>query len=160
VHLVPSASWRFWTNLTHFPWLAMRLLRRGRPRRADETDFRDSAERNTRAHLLWKASGLSPHGRYSTSLTELYYFSRRYWTKVLTKHGLDIVYSGDNSLFYSGYGIFLGMPMGIRRRLARFLGASCHVFVTSNDKEGHSFGATMSDDSPGRDRASIGLAKE
>jgi SAM-dependent methyltransferase len=130
VHLVPSASWRFWTTVTHFPWLLSRLLHSGRPRRPEERDLRDSAQRNTPRQLLWKTSGLAPHGEYANSLSELYYFSRHRWKKLLTTNGFDIIHVGDNSLFYTGNGLLEDLPLDARRRLSRILGAACHLFVT------------------------------
>jgi SAM-dependent methyltransferase len=129
VHLVPSAGWRFWTMVTHYPWLVQRLLRPTVALSAQEPTLSGSMRRNTPAQLVSKILGLAPHGEHISALTELYHFRRARWLAVLAKNGFDAIYVGDNSLFYTGHMLASGLSMTTRRRLANVLGAACHVFV-------------------------------
>lgn len=72
---------------------------------------------------------LSPHGEYSNSLAELYYFSRRRWLRVYEDNGFEVLKVAGNDLFYTGYGLLPGLALSTRRRLARIVGSACHVFV-------------------------------
>ena len=129
VHLVPSAAWRFWTVVTHYPWLAQRVLRATMPRSAQQPTISGSKRRNTPAQLVFKILGLAPHGEHTSALTELYYFRRARWCAILAENGFETTYQGDNSLFYTGHLLAPGLSIKTRRRLARALGAACHVFV-------------------------------
>jgi SAM-dependent methyltransferase len=130
VHLVPSTAWRFWTNLTHFPWLLAQAMAAGRPRSAKPPSAAHARSRSL--SLLSKGLGWAPHGVRGSSWSELYFFSRHHWRRVFEEQGLAILYESDNSLFYTGHTLLSDLPIAARRRLARALGASCHVFVVSS----------------------------
>jgi|SRR5580658_309289 SAM-dependent methyltransferase len=138
VHLVPSTAWRFWTNATHFPWLASRALKWRKPASEQEPDLSHSIERNTRVQLLVKALGLAPHGEDGSAVSELYRFSRKRWRGVFEAKDLKVIYEGDNSLFYTGHVLLPDLPIATRRRLASALGAACHVFVVTRRGGGSS----------------------
>jgi len=98
IHVVPSGSWRFWTNLTH-------LVKCWSPPRA--------------------------HGEHAgNAMTEMLYFSRRYWQRLFEASGWEVVSYHTNELFYTGHAAMdLRLSMKTRRALSRVLGGSCHVFV-------------------------------
>jgi len=130
IHLVPSASWRVWTTVVHYPWQARRLLWRGDPRRgAAGTGAGASAASVGAAERVKRALGLAAHGEYPNALSEVHYFRRARWERFLADHGLELLHAGGNELFYTGYGMFPQTSVPTRRRLSRVLGASCHLFV-------------------------------
>ncbi len=98
IHLVPSGTWRFWTNLTH-------LLKR------------------------WNFPDV--HGELAgNSLSEIYFFSRHWWTQLFQMSGWVISQRRSNRLFYTGHSIMDSrLSMGVRRWLSRILGGSCNLFV-------------------------------
>jgi SAM-dependent methyltransferase len=71
------------------------------------------------------------HGEHAgNSFSEVYYFSRRWWTRIFRETGWRIVSRGSNELFYTGNSVVASrLSMDTRRKLARVLGASCNVFV-------------------------------
>jgi len=98
VHVIPSGSWRFWSNITHF----------------------------LKVWTIPKAHG--EHAR--NAFTEIFYFSRRWWTQSFCKTGWQVVAHHSNGLFYTGSSIMDSrLNMNIRHILSRVLGSSCHIFV-------------------------------
>jgi hypothetical protein len=135
---VPSTAWRFWTIVTHYPWLVQRILQgSGSPTVAGPA-FEEAIRRNRPLRLAHKLLGLAPHGEDRSALSELYSFSRRRWRDVLAKQQFQTIYEGGNSLFYTGHTLFPNLSLDTRRRLAHVLGAACHVFVVSSQDSGRS----------------------
>jgi len=98
LHVLPSSSWRVWTNITH-------LLK------------------------CWTIPGA--HGAYAgNSLSEIYYFSRRWWIRLFHETGWIIEAVRSNGLFYTGNSIMDSrLNMKIRNKLSCVLGNSCNIFV-------------------------------
>ncbi len=135
VHILPTASWRFFTTIAHYPYVLKILpgffFRNTYP---DSTCLhRSTAEALSNMSLSQKIKKTlfsSRHGEIGNSMSELYYFSRSRWAALFQNTGWTIVNYFPNRLFYTGYGI-LGSALSIpaRRRLSRLLGSSCHIFV-------------------------------
>lgn len=98
VHVVPSSSWRLWTNMTH-------LLK------------------------YWTRPNI--HGTHAgNSLTEVYYFSRRWWARLFRETGWIVVTQTSNGLFYTGCSIMdVRLPIKIRKQMHYLLGSSCNIFL-------------------------------
>jgi SAM-dependent methyltransferase len=98
IHLVPSSSWRVWTNIAY-------LLK------------------------FWRIP--FAHGEHaSNALTEIYYFRRGWWRRLFSRTGWAVQHQGSNGIFYTGSMLMgLRMPISTRKRLSRWLGGSCNVFV-------------------------------
>jgi SAM-dependent methyltransferase len=138
LHLVPSASWRLWTNATYYAFVALKIKRMlfgprpaAVPPRAATAGGAAPARRSRLAALL-----PSRHGELGNAFSELYYFSRRRWLDIFSRKGWLAERAFGNGLFYTGYGIFgaaLSLPR--RQRLSRWLGSSCHVFVLRSPAE-------------------------
>ena len=135
VHLVPTGTWRLWTNLVHYPFLTLLALRffqgwlqLGKtPSRLDANIERgkDLAPRE----LLLRAIVPVRHGETGNAISEIYHFSRLRWTERLESAGWRIIETGTNSLYYSGYLLMGASRLSLRRVLASVLGSSCHLFV-------------------------------
>ena len=135
VHLLPTASWRVWTLLAHYPWLvkagaeAFRATR-GDRRSDDAHVVARAAQRRSRTQLVSRIL-LSPrHGEAGNAVSEIWHFSRHRWTPLFEETGWRVVSRGTNGLFYTGYSV-LGWQLSLtaRRRLSHLLGASCHMYV-------------------------------
>lgn len=134
IHVVPSATWRLWTNTAHYPYIVLKII---------EWMFINSRKSLTRTALrgqLQKERSvfsvlrrvLLPHrdGERGNALTEIYYFSRWGWRALFVCTGWRIERYTSNRLFYTGYQL-LGSRLSVsfRSKLSRFLGGSCHVFM-------------------------------
>jgi len=130
IHVVPSASWRFWTSLALYAHAIRKVLgvKTNTPGETSSLTVAEAVKKKGLGRLLrdliWQ-----PHGVYPNSLAELYYFSRARWKRTFRRNGFEIVEVAANRLFYSGCWLFPSVPIGVRRRLSGVLGSSCHIFV-------------------------------
>lgn len=145
IHLMPTASWRFWSTMAHYVYLAKsvwsRLVKRDRP--ADSSDRQKPAvpqpTAGTRKTLATRLKWwLIPerHGEEGNFLTEMVHFSRWKWRRVFRDAGFRVVHEGSNRLFYTGYGIAAGrLSIPVRARLSRWLGGSCRCWVLTQSAQ-------------------------
>jgi SAM-dependent methyltransferase len=148
VHLLPSATWRIWTSLAHYPWLARTAAdtareRLGGARSADTEVVARAAGRRSATQLISRVL-LSPrHGETGSAATEVWHFSRHRWTPLFEATGWRIVKRGGNGLFYTGYSVLGGrLSLAARGRLSGLLGASCHLYVLEKAAAGSASGTT------------------
>lgn len=125
VHVLPTPSWRWWTSLTHYPWLATRVLRQlARPAARGK-----ESSKMGRRHwwtMLWPER----HGERGMALTEPHYFSERWWRKTFAQSGFEVEKSYPTGLFYTGNMLFAErLPINTRLKLSKWLGSSCRVYV-------------------------------
>lgn len=136
IHIVPSASWRLWTALAHYPYLAKRVVKIALGIRSgninDEHSYHEIQPRpGGRAFIdklkqsLWPV----PHGIDGSIIRELSTFSRWGWRACFRDAELSIFDEYRTGIFYTGYRLLPWMGLGPRRFLANFLGSSCHIFV-------------------------------
>jgi hypothetical protein len=134
VHVVPSASWRFWTSVAYYPEQLRKVIRS--MRRRARASAAQSAAGDVRVSPSPRARGkmsllLPPrHGEHASALGELFTFRRRAWLRLLDRPELELVSGTPHHLFYSG-GTILGRAIGfrMRERLSRILGSACHIFI-------------------------------
>lgn len=129
IHLVPSSTWRLWTSLAHYPYLVRRLVTRPLDPPSPREESGPASvliPRGWVRRFLWAGA----HGEYPSAISELGHFRRQRWCRLLREHGFETVRASGNGLFYTGYAIVPGLPLGLRRLMARGLGSSCHVIVT------------------------------
>lgn len=134
IHILPSASWRFWTTLTAFPCapaLALRTLADPRMGANQPTLLKKAL------YKLWRATRrlgspfiFARHGEWGNAFTELKTFGKTAWISYFRKQGYEILKYDTVSLFYTGSSMF-GRTLSLekRRSVASILGSSCHVFV-------------------------------
>lgn len=129
MHILPSAAWRLWTIIAHYPWAALHLF----GLRAREYPPSDApAQKIGTVHRLLRRArnALIPpaHGVYPSAIAELYFYSRRRWRRVFESAGWHVESVRPAGVFYSGYKV-TGLPLRTRSRLAPLLGSSCNVFT-------------------------------
>jgi SAM-dependent methyltransferase len=142
VHLVPSASWRFWTSVLHYPRMLVLLVERACDRLLARPQYdiygRRSQELGNLARPLvsagyWRRVLVAErHGARGNALWEMYGFSRWQWRRVLSASARQGLRRTRGGIYYSG-NLLLGrlLPLGLRVVLSRLLGSSCHVYVYS-----------------------------
>ncbi len=139
VHVLPTATWRFWSILTHYLDLPARVLARLRGKGAAANDgvTTPAAPPLARPSLATQLGNLlmaRRHGERGTSVGELYSFSRLAWVPLFRRNGFAVERVVPLKVFYTGYALFdtrLGIPA--RQRLASFLGSSTLLYVLSDD---------------------------
>lgn len=123
IHVMPSASWRFWSSLTYY-WVRIKgLFRSGKGKSAPGTDTEVA-----KVSLLRKLLPLR-HGERGNVISELYLFSAYAWKSLFKKTGWKVVRIDKNRLFYTGE-MALGRRLSLRARkkLSGILGSSCNIF--------------------------------
>jgi SAM-dependent methyltransferase len=134
IHVVPTHTWRLWTTLVSYLEAVSfaasslpQLLPQARPRRAELRRLQQAWYRTLR-HTV----GLClprRHGERGNVISELWLFHPRWWRRNFQQNGFAVVRDEPLGLFYTGE-VLLGLRLGLakRRRLARTLGSSTHLF--------------------------------
>ena len=135
VHILPSATWRLYTSLAHYPWLVKASLDVARDggcqtRSADAQIVVGAGQKRSALQLLSRVLWSPRHGEKGNALSELWHFSRHAWTGFFVSTGWQILACYPNGLFYTGYGLLTDtLSFQARRRLSHLLGSSCHIYV-------------------------------
>lgn len=129
IHLMPSATWRFWTMCTHYPFFPYHLKKAIRLF-ASRTVSRKVGKTKLLLDAVYEVFIPSRHGERGNVLTELYLFSHFAWLSVFHRPGWRVKARFPNRLFYTGHGLF-GSLLGLRLRrlLSYLLGSACNIFV-------------------------------
>ncbi len=141
IHVVPSATWRLWTNVGHYLYIPKRaLIYAGLLKEASDNVSMENVSnppagltsRRSVASLLRRALLPSRDGEVGNAFTEMWRFSRWRWESFFRQNGWKVEKRLSNGLFYTGYHL-LGTKMNTptRRALSHVLGGSCHIFILS-----------------------------
>lgn len=136
VHVLPTPTWRLWTSLAHYPYMAGRIwLRLTGKRRAPPPAVACGDQSLPSAYALgtWqrlaRLLGDGPHGEYSSAVAELWYYSRRRWLSVFARAGFRQVSDRPSGVLYTGYALFPGLTVKTRQGLAALLGSATRIYV-------------------------------
>lgn len=149
LHLVPSGTWRLWTNLAHYPFVAKSAVRAVLARLARTANGTGRAAGGASASGGERAPERAPsparrsvptllrgallparHGETGNALSEVYHFSRLGWRRLFERNGWTVRQASGNGLTYTGHMLFgSAVPHAARRLASRVMGGSCHVFV-------------------------------
>lgn len=145
VHLVPSGSWRFWTNVTFYPFVIKSAVQKIWSKTIQSINGRHSdpvvektmgISKMPISTLIRNALYPSRHGETGNALSEIYYFSKFGWAKVFEDNGWTIRHFFGNKLFHTGHMLFgILLSCEIRKFLSYFLGSSCHIYVLEKNEE-------------------------
>ena len=130
LHLLPSASWRWWTSLTYYIDLAGRTWRTLKPRGPSGSGPQGAGgARRPWSARLKRMLRPPPLGPSRSAAAELFSFRRAPWVAAFRQAGFKRVEGSGSGLFYTGYLVLPGLSFTVRRWLARLCGSSCHVFA-------------------------------
>ncbi|HWS73293.1 MAG TPA: class I SAM-dependent methyltransferase, partial [Thermoanaerobaculia bacterium] len=129
IHIVPSATWRLWTSILRFAAPVMRRLGIGGTggMTADHTPAPVAPQRFVQRLKTFLIE--APHGEFPSALAELDGYRSVRWLARLRAAGFDVVTASNTGIYYSGNLILPNLKRDTRARLAKVLGASCHLFV-------------------------------
>jgi cyclopropane fatty-acyl-phospholipid synthase-like methyltransferase len=128
IHIMPSPTWRFWTNCTYY-FHAIKKSVEFLLYTANSGPIQDIKKKREK---YWTIRYIFPtsHGPNGTSIKEIYLFSRRRWLSLFDKTGWIINNYFSSHLFYSGYCIFNDkLSLKIRHFLSYILGSSTIVYI-------------------------------
>lgn len=140
IHIIPTGSWRFWTNLTYYIFTLINapvvLIRKvfEKTTVSDsslEPSWPKSASNKSRffgrlVRLLYP----SGHGATGNCLSQIYTFSRFYWVRFFKSTGWAVERFEPMRLFYTGY-LLTGSVFNLKFRsfLSYFLGSACRIYI-------------------------------
>ncbi len=127
VHFMPSGSFRFWSIITHYIYISKLILL---------IINLKVFHKNPRIKMLALKMKLknayfpSRHGTTGNAVSEIFYFSRFYWSNLFTKTGWTITKHTFNNLVYTGYSVFdTRLSIRCRKILSFFFGSSGHAYI-------------------------------
>jgi SAM-dependent methyltransferase len=129
VCIVPTATWRLWTSLSHYPFCLQYLLGRRAVLGGHSPDLSSVLRKRGVLATLSRTVIPGPHGVSRNALSELVAFRRARWHRLFVTLGFRIVAEHYSGLFYTGSALFPRMGVEGRRKLARLLGSACSVFI-------------------------------
>lgn len=130
-HVVPSTSWRLITNFQHYSYLVKALFLRLRQKLVNPSPTALSIFTGPKKHYhLYDIILPSRHGEKGNCITEMYYFSRYYWSRLFLRTGWVVDTHTTNRITYSGYCVFGStLPILFRKKFSYIFGSACHVFI-------------------------------
>ncbi|MEQ1804158.1 MAG: class I SAM-dependent methyltransferase [Burkholderiaceae bacterium] len=133
IHILPTASWRWWSNIVHYPFvIRMALMTIGvLPRQqAAEIAVASARKKNSLWTLASKILFPPRHGEQGNSLSELWLFSHFRWCPLFARCDWSVDRLVSMRLFCTGYA-FLGPQLTVARRvqMSRFMGSSSMAYV-------------------------------
>ncbi len=134
VHLMPTGTWRFWTNVAHYTelfqrllGLAPRLLPKGcsRPALADSMNVLRLMVSTAKHYVI-----VPRHGETGNALSEIMTFSSRHWKRHFANQLFIIDEMTAAGLFYTGH-MVLGPRLSVkaRQKISKWLGSACMIYV-------------------------------
>jgi len=130
IHVIPTPLCRTWTLFAHFIWLIRRVVKKltvlGRSAATGE-----DIPRTPPTARAWLWTLFPPkHGERGNTITEVYYYSRRFWCRKFEETGFDVVHIEPSRLFYSmANSLGSTLSLRVRRHLSRLLGSSCYIYI-------------------------------
>ena len=131
--LLPTGSWRLFTNISYYLFLVKRFLNFLLIHAETSSEVKSKTEqRAKKLNILHKVRNLFPfcHGVTGNFVSEVYLFSKFRWKKLFRDTGWIVKFHLPNRLFYTGHSI-LGLALNIKSRVlaSYILGSSCHIFL-------------------------------
>ena len=131
IHVLPSGSWRFWTNLSYYLAIVKRAAisifskKKQSPGLSSSSDYKKRSKRRIFQRLL-----PARHGEKGNVFSEIYHFSKWSWIREFSNCNWKIVKISKNHLFYTGHALLGGMvTIKTREVLSKFFGSSCNIFI-------------------------------
>jgi SAM-dependent methyltransferase len=131
IHVMPSHTWRLWSNVTHYVSLVQRLIPALAP---DVTPSNASGlpqgAGSSLTTRLKRAAIPARHGERGNIFTEAFYFHPAWWRRHFEKVGWIVEDISPVPLFYTGCMVMRDrLDMPLRRKLAVRLGAASTCFI-------------------------------
>ena len=135
IHILPSGTWRFWTNITHYIYSIKYIIN-------NLSSNRPLNNKRILAKINEKGAGdalkrIMPvrHGVIGNPVTEIYYFSKFRWQLLFNQDEWIVNNYLSNRLLYTGYSILnANLSVKFRHYISYILGSSCNIFLLMNNK--------------------------
>lgn len=129
IHLVPTASWRFWNSVLHYPARLRRFAHLAADAMSDDARNDDDEPLPSVGRRVLNSLVPVPLGTSPTSFHELYRFRVSSWKQLFETAGLSVETVVPTGVFFTGHRLAPALAPATRRRLARLAGSSSAAFV-------------------------------
>ena len=132
IHVVPTCSWRLWCWISHYPDMAIRLLRKLGPTQTPDSILQHQSPAVRKPLLTRLRHILYPqrHGEKGNAFSEFFWLRTAKWKARLESHGWKVENVTPSGLWYTGYSVMAEkISVPTRSRLARLLGSSTIVIA-------------------------------
>jgi len=129
IHIAPSSTWRILTSIFHYAHLCslpFRILAKN-----EKSIIQRSTENfpniwNKIAYVM-----LAPrHGLTGNRITEVFYFSKRYWITLFKNQGFTDIRVFESGITYWGHDIIKSrISVKYRRFISKLIGSSSNIFI-------------------------------
>lgn len=132
IHLMPTGSWRFWTNITHYISMVQTIA----AIKLNLSSLKPSSSEATLSQAMRRIVSIlrhglivPRHGEWGNALTEISTFGASSWSKRLLETSFQMEEITPVGLFYTGH-MVLGTRLSIKQRqcLSRFFGSACILY--------------------------------
>ena len=133
IHILPSASWRFWTTLAHYPNLARKLLtypakKQNVPSASGQVNGDQAGSAISRSKRMRMILTVRPLGPHKGVVEEWKSFRKARWRREFQSAGFSNLKIARGPLFYTGYLMAPGLPLSLRSSLAIPMGPASFVY--------------------------------
>jgi len=130
IHLVPTPSCRAWTLASHYVWLFRRVVKKLLMIGHTAEDSEDVPRMPATAQDWFWTLFPARHGERGNTVTEIYYYSSRFWREKFESNNFHVVQVKSNNLFYTMANA-TGLSVSIERRrfLSKIFGSACYIYV-------------------------------
>jgi ubiquinone/menaquinone biosynthesis C-methylase UbiE len=132
IHIVPTATWRFWVIALYYIALPKTILGyMNRKRENIQTNSGTTNEKGkSKLQMIGNLFFPGRHGERGNRFTEIYYLRVKWWDAHFKENGWKIAKDFSTGVFYTGHHL-LGASLSIKMRikLAKILGSACHTFI-------------------------------
>lgn len=149
VHVLPTHFWGIWRLVFYHLFLlksaVARLMRReGAPAPRPPQTFDPTARRAT-AEVLRRCLVPQPVAVRGNAFTEPWFFRPAWWREHFVRNGWAVIEERPITFYHTGYRL-LGSLLSVsaRRRLARLLGPSSHLFKVAPKANAYAEGRVLS----------------
>jgi 2-polyprenyl-3-methyl-5-hydroxy-6-metoxy-1,4-benzoquinol methylase len=131
IHVLPTASCRFWTMIAHYAWILKRMF---------QLTFRknqniESISKFANSKNIFRNLYASRHGERGNFITEIFYYTEKWWKNKFKDNGYTVESVIGVGIFYTMSNVFEGLiSIGYRKNLSSIFGSSCKIYIIRKDK--------------------------
>ncbi|MFT7143966.1 MAG: ubiquinone/menaquinone biosynthesis C-methylase UbiE [Alphaproteobacteria bacterium] len=134
IHVLPNSIWRIYTLLMHyialphsvFLFILRRVCAKLKPSVKVPGSESPQLFKHTTKSLVMDTLIARRHGETGNRITEIYYFSNKYWAKHFKNSHWKNIETKDTGIFYSNYS--LGLCLKTHVKLSKILGSATTIY--------------------------------
>jgi ubiquinone/menaquinone biosynthesis C-methylase UbiE len=130
IHIVPTATWRFWATTVHYIALPKTIFEYFKRQQNDNQNSGTVSEKKTKFQLLMNLFFSGLHGERGNRFTEIFYMRVKWWQSHFEANNWEIESDFPTGVFYTGHHLFsTSLSIETRAKLSKFLGSACRTFI-------------------------------